>query len=783
MSTLDDIIGMVKSMFAKIVIDIKHEEVNQLYDYIVPQAFEAFLSRGMRVIVPFGNMERLGFVVSLHDSSNTATKEIKEVLDSIPTIDEELFHMIEIMSKGSPELISALYQTVIPPELLVSYQKVARIINNEKIPSDLKVHFSKQGIWRLKVSDQIYYPRLKRLYDQKALSLETEIKEKKTEHKVKFYTFNKDHRYPKASSYQALDDLRYEDKSFEKKELLDLGLTDSMIKTLVKHQVFFEKEVDVKREIQHLFDLSDKKIKLSDEQTYAVDQVSHNTHHQVFLLKGITGSGKTEVYLNIIENILKNKGKILILVPEIQAIPQMAQRLKSRFEDVAIYHSGLSKGERYDEYRSIIKGEAKIILGTRSAVFIPIDNLKLIIMDEEHDESYIQKEPVYYDAKELILERAKMKDIPVLLGSATPSIKTMYHAEKNHYELLELTKRPFNLTLPQLSFIDMKQELKDKHYSIFSRELLKKMEQRLNKKEQVILLLNRKGYAPFVMCRSCGDVPKCPHCDVSLVFYKDKKILKCPYCGYEHELNSTCQVCNEPKVKEVGIGIEYVEEQLKKVLPKARVLRMDKAMTKTKNAHEMIWNDFRNEEADILIGTQMVSKGLDFPKVTLVGILLADMLYKIPSYQSAEKAFILMMQMTGRSGRALQGEAVIQSYDMNHFTMKSLEKGYDSFYKEALYQRKLLGYQPFNETSQILLSGMSFLQTYQKAFMMKKELIKLGFDCLGPSQALIKKIKDEYRFTLTLKYQKRDLKPLFDMIETMKTEAIRISFIPTLDTW
>lgn len=770
-------------MFAKIVIDIKHEEVNQLYDYIVPQAFEGFLTRGMRVIVPFGNMERLGFVVSLCEESRSATKEIKEVLDSIPTIDDELFMLLDVMSKGSPELISSLYQTVIPPELLVSYQKVARIVEPKSIPEDLKPFFSKTGIWRLKVSDQIYYPRLKRLFDQKHITLETEIKEKKTENKLKIYRYNPKHNYHMIDKYPVIEDVKTENKLYEKNELIKLGLSDSMIKTLCKHHVLVESVIDKRRNITHVFDLNDKKVKLTEEQLVAVETINNASNSDVFLLKGITGSGKTEVYLKVIEHITKNKGSVLVLVPEIQAIPQMAQRLKSRFDGVAIYHSGLSKGERYDEYRSILKGESSIILGTRSAVFLPIQNLKMIIVDEEHDENYIQHEPVFYDTKELVLSLSKMKNIPVVLGSATPSINAMYHAEKKDYILLELTKRPFDLPLPKLILVDMKNELKAKHYSIFSRPLLEGIESRIKKHEQTILLLNRKGYAPFVMCRSCGDVPKCEHCDVSLVFYKDKKILKCPYCGYEKAFEATCSKCSEPKVKEVGIGIEYVEEQLKKIMPKARILRMDKAMTKTKNAHEIIWNDFKNEEADILIGTQMVSKGLDFPKVTLVGVLLADMLHKIPSYQSAEKAFILLMQMTGRSGRALSGEAIIQGYDLNHFSIQGLEKGYDAFYKEALYQRKLLGYQPFNETSQILLSGESFLKTYQQAFVLKKELIKLGFDVLGPAQALIKKIKDQYRFTLTLKYQKRDLIPLFNYIDKMKTDAIKISFIPTLDIW
>jgi primosomal protein N' (replication factor Y) len=772
-------------MYAQVVIDIKHEEVNQLYDYIIPQHFEDFLARGMRVLVPFGigNTERMGIVVNVSDHSSTATKIISSVLDSTPTLDDEMFMMLDVMSKGSMELISGLYQTVIPLERLVSYQKVVKVIHQELLPADLKHKFNQRGMWRLNVSDQIYYPRLKRLENQKICTIETIIREKKTENKIKKYQFNSHHHYTKIDKYPGLIDLHDEQKIYDKQDLYDLGLTDSMMKTLIKHAVFFEESVDVKREIEHVFQLEDKKVTLNEEQIIASHAIKHAKENQIFLLHGITGSGKTEVYLDAISHVIEQKGKVLVLVPEIQLIPYMAQRLKSRFNRVAIYHSGLSKGERSDQYKMILNDEADIILGTRSAVFLPIKQLKLIIMDEEHDDAYMQRDGVYYDCKDLVLARAAYLHIPAVLGSATPSVVSMYHAEQGDYTLLELTKRPFDLELPKITLVDMKAELKDKHYAIFSRTLLQKMEERLQKKEQTILLINRKGYAPFVMCRSCGDVPKCPHCDVSLTFYKDKKILKCPYCGYQVDFDATCQVCHEPKVKEVGVGIEYAEEQLKKHMPKARILRLDKAQTRTKNAHEIIWNDFQNEKADILIGTQMISKGLDLPKVTLVGVLLTDMLLKIPSYQSSEKAYMLLTQVTGRSGRFLQGEAVIQGYDLNHFVIKSLNSGYQAFYKEALYQRKLLGYEPFNQTSQLLCAGPGFLKTYQKAFMMRKELIALGYDVLGPSQALIKKIKDQYRFTLTIKYQKRDLKPLFECIEKHKSEEINITFLPTLDTW
>ncbi|RJX25706.1 MAG: primosomal protein N' [Acholeplasma sp.] len=770
-------------MFAEVVIDIKHTDVNQTYDYIIPQAFEGFLTRGMRVMVPFGTMMRLGFIVKIKEISDRAEKEIASILDTIPTIDDELFLLIDHMEHTSASLISSLFQEVIPDVCLVSYQKVVTVLNIDEIPADIEPYFNTKGIWKLKTRDQVFYPRLKRLQDKKIVRIETHFREKKTEKWETYYTYNPHHLYPKIDRYEHIIALFHEHPLKQRSALISDGISVSTLNTLIKHDVLFEEKREVKRNIS-VPRLESKEIILNQEQTQAVNEVKYALEsNTTFLLKGITGSGKTEVYLKLIKEVEKTGKKTLLLVPEIQLITPMAERLLSHDLSFAIYHSALSKGERYDQYKSIQKGEVSVILGTRSAIFLPIEDLGLIIIDEEHDESYRQTEGVIYDARDLAKIRADFHHIPLLFGSATPSIVTMYDALHGKIALLELKKRATNLPLPKLTFVDMKQELKDKHLSIFSRPLIAGLKNRLENHEQSILFLNRKGYAPFVLCRACGDVPTCPHCDVSLRFYKDKKMLKCPYCGYEKEFSATCDRCHEPKVKEIGIGIEYVEEQLKKVFPKARILRLDHEMTTTKHAHEVIWHDFHQKEADILIGTQMVTKGLDFPGVTLVGVLMSDLLLKIPSYQSTERAFMMLTQATGRSGRALEGEAIIQGYDLGHYAIQAVEKGYDAFYQEAIQSRKLLGYKPFKETSQLLFEGKGFLKTYQKAFMLKKKLDKLGFTALGPSQALIKKMKDQYRFTITLKYDPQDLTPLFKMIQDQHDEEIMIRFSPILDQW
>ncbi|MBN2299954.1 MAG: primosomal protein N', partial [Acholeplasmataceae bacterium] len=483
----------------------------------------------------------------------------------------------------------------------------------------------------------------------------------------------------------------------------------------------------------------------------------------------------------LIDDLILRHQKVLILVPEITLIAPMAQRLKSRFDDVAIYHSALSRGEKYDQYQLILQDKVQIILGTRSAVFLPVESLGLIIIDEEQDASYIQDEGVFYDAKEIAKFRANLHQIPLILGSATPSIETMYQALNQQINLLELTKRHGNISMPRITMIDMKEELKNKNTSIFSRALLDGMKKRIKKNEQIILLFNRKGFAPFVMCRSCGAVPTCPHCDISLTYYKDKNTLKCHYCGYEKPFASTCEVCSEQTVKEVGIGIEYVEKKLHEALPEARVLRMDANTTRNKGTHEMLWNQFSQHEADILLGTQMIAKGLDFPKVTLVGVLMADLSLKVPSFQASEQAYMLFTQVTGRSGRFMPGEAIIQGYDLEHYAIKNVLTQYDDFYREAIYYRKMGNYSPFKNTAQILIEGQQYLKTYQKAFALRKALLETNCDVLGPTPALIKRIKDQFRFTLTLKSTQQINTLVFDLMHQFKSNDIKMRYYPNLD--
>jgi primosomal protein N' (replication factor Y) len=769
-------------MFAKVIIDIKHQNVNHHYDYIINDELKDDIKIGMRVLVPFGAQTRMGFVTDLIEKSSTATKEVLDILDDVPTISDELFYIINDIHKQSSELYSSIFDTVIPGEIKIDYDKDVYLLNEKECPEALLSNFNHKGIWHLKKNEFDTLPKLRRLQKNNIVDIKLALKQKTKKKYKTVFTLNLKHTYHKIDKYPQVNDIKV-DEQYDKKQLLELGLSTSQINTLTKHQVFITSSQQMKRDIHHIFDDKDKQVTLTDEQKLAAKMIKQSLNEQkTFLLKGVTGSGKTEVYLDVIETLIKQEKSVLVMVPEITLIAPMAQRLKSRFTDVAIYHSALSAGERLDQYHMILNDEASIVLSTRSGVFLPIKNLGLIIMDEEHDRSYIQTEHVVYDAKHIAQLRSNYHHIPLVLGSATPSVVSMYKAIAHEYALLNLSSRPLGIQQPDIKLIDMRNELKQKNTSIFSQDLLISMKDRLKKEEQTLILFNRKGYAPFVLCRQCGDVPKCPDCEISLTYYKDKNILKCHYCGYEKPFNQTCEICHQKAVKEVGVGIEYVESELKRALPDARILRMDRNITTTKGSHEKIWHQFLNHDADILLGTQMISKGLDFPKVTLVGVLMADLSLKVPSYLASEDTFMLLTQIAGRSGRHQKGDVIIQGYDLKHYAIDALTKGYDAFYKEALYERRLSQYEPFSHVSQFLIEGKSYLKTYQAAFLLKKRLTRLDtITVLGPSQALIKKIRDNFRFVVTIKYKELDHDTIKVIIDDLTNDDIRIKYYPNLD--
>ena len=770
-------------MYASVIVDIKNKEVNLYFDYIVPTTYQNSLKKGMRVVVPFGGQLRMGYVTSIFDVSDKATKEIKDVLDVIPTIDDETFMMIDYLYRKTHQTYASIFETVVPSQVSLKYQKLITLTKPELVDDEFKLLFNTKNEFKISKNNNEYDYKIRKYLNLEAITLEQIYKQKVQDKFETIYKYNPNHDYPRISRYHD-QIILIDDKSiYTKGKLIDFGFTDSSIHTLSKYDVLIKDQRKVNRDVKHIFGLKDKNVTLTNVQqkAYKTFKKSYD-QYQAFLLKGVTGSGKTEIYLKIIEDMILDGKQVLILVPEITLIAPMAKRLKSRFESVEIYHSALSQGERLDAYTHMKQGETDIVLGTRSAVFLPFQNLGAIIIDESHDSSYIQSDHVIYDAIEICKKRAIYHHIPILLGSATPKVSRYHQALENEYQLLLLNERPFGIKQPKVSFVDMKKELENGNVTMFSKKLEVAIRDRLSKKEQIMILFNRKGYAPFVMCRSCGFVPTCPSCGISLTYYKNEKELKCHYCSHHEPYKDTCPACQSKAIKEVGVGIEQVERALRKTFTNARILRMDANVTKTKGSHEMLWHTFNSESADILLGTQMIAKGLDFPKVTLVGVLMADLLLRIPSYQASEHAYTLLTQVSGRSGRMLPGEVIIQGYDLNHYAIKHVTSDYDTFYREAIYDRKISNYEPFMRVSEFVFEGDEYLKTYQQAYKLKKAIERLDKNAylLGPNPAYIKKIGEKYRFTMTYKYKSFDHK-IFNLMDQYQTKETSIRFYPNLE--
>ena len=504
-------------------------------------------------------------------------------------------------------------------------------------------------------------------------------------------------------------------------------------------------------------DTTFEKKNLTDDQKSVVNDVI-NGNRDVYLIHGVTGSGKTEVYMEIIDFYLKQGKSSIVLVPEISLTPQMLNRFRKRFgERIAALHSALSDGEKYDEWRRIIKGDASIVIGARSAIFAPLTNIGVIIIDEEHSESYKQSDPSpRYNAKDIALIRGKNHKCPVILGSATPSLETMARAKKDVFKLLSLPNRVNGRKLPDVEIVDMNQEMK-KSKGHFSLKLVSEIEDRLSKKEQVILLLNRRGYSNFITCKNCGYTFKCPNCDITLTYHKSSNTLRCHYCGYGEKVFTNCPSCGEDSLNRLGVGTQKIEEEINNLFADARVLRMDYDTTSKKGAHEKMIEAFKNHEYDILLGTQMVAKGLDFSQVTLVGVVNADTSLNIPDFRSSENTFSLLSQVAGRSGRSEKsGQVIIQTFNPDHYAI-NLVKNHDylGFYQKEMFIRRQLKYPPYFYICNIRISGKDSSYIFDEALKIKRFLDK-SLDkiiILGPSGSSLFRINNIFRYNIILKYK------------------------------
>lgn len=691
-------------MIAKVLVEINNINVDKTFDYIVPFEYIENIKIGMRVKVPFASRELEGFVLDLVNSTddNYELKEIISIVDTEPILNNELLHLGQFMSKKYFSTLISCYQTMLPKAL----------------KAQNKTTINKKMIKYVELCSNSF-PKLK------------------------------------PNQEKIVEYLRINGK-VKKEEVNKISV--SGVNTLIKNGIIIESLIEEYRLVTKDINKEKETFKLTVEQQEAKNKILSQTQSSVFLLHGVTGSGKTVVYMEIVEEML-NRGKdSIFLVPEISLTPQMVYHFKSRFGDeVAVLHSRLSEGEKYDEYRKIVEGKVHIVVGARSAVFAPFKNLGAIIIDEEHTTSYKQDNNPKYSAIEIAIERAKNNNAIVILGSATPSLETYARSIKGLYTLVELKHRVNTNNLPLVEIVDMS---KEKHRgSIFSSRLITEVNKRLEEHEQIILLLNRRGYSSFITCSNCGYTAKCPHCDITLTYHKTSNTLRCHYCGYADKMNDICPSCGEKAIKTLGTGTEKVEEEIKKVF-NARVVRMDLDTTSKKGSHEKIITAFKNHEYDILLGTQMIAKGLDFSNVTLVGVINADTSLMIPNYRSNEYTFQLLIQTAGRSGRGEKnGSVIIQTFNPEHYAITLASKhDYIDFFKQEMEVRRKLSYPPYYYLIYIKVIGKDYnkisIESNKIASILTREL--KNSKILGPTTCSVFKLNGLFRFGIIIKYKKEE---------------------------
>ena len=729
---------MGEGIFADIIIDISHEALDKVFQYRVPLSLRNAVMPGVRVCVPFGagNREKEGYVIALTEKAEYDVNKIKEILrvaEGSLTVESQLIQVAVFLKKRYGSSMLQALKTVMPVKNRIRHrQKMYIYLNIEKKEAEELL-----AEWERKhcTARERF---LKRLLAEGILSKE-----------------------------RAVNGCRFPLKEIRKLE------KDGIIRIETKV---------VYRDTFLQFEKKNTHVQLNEEQQAAADTFRRDMEDGVphtYLLFGVTGSGKTEVYLDMIETVLRQKKQAIVLIPEISLTYQTVQRFYERFGGrIAVLHSRMSAGERSDACERIAAGDADVVIGARSALFAPVKRLGLIIIDEEHDGAYKSDSTPKYHARETAIYRAGLAKASVLLGSATPSVESFYRAKKGEYVLLMLKNRAGKATLPIVRTVDLREEFRKGNRSVFSEALKEKIRSRLTRGEQMMLFLNRRGFAGFVSCRSCGTVIKCPHCDVSLTYHRNGK-LRCHYCGYETIFTRRCPVCGQPHVAAFGLGTEKVEAALYEEFPGIRVLRMDMDTTRRKNAHQEILRSFARGEADVLLGTQMIVKGHDYANVTLVGILAADLSLFGQDFRSGEKTFQLLCQAAGRAGRGEKpGEVIIQTYSPEHYAITAaMEHSYEAFYEQEIAYRSLMAYPPCahllvilvqcGDESSAILATMRIQKMIEKSQEGEKEPVQL----LNPGRAAISKLRDLYRQVLYIKHQ-----------DVSRLEELKSRLEPVLET-
>ena len=709
-------------MYADIIIDITHEKLDKVFQYRIPSELEGILEVGTEVIVPFGrgNKETGGYVIGFSETADYDEDKIKFILrraEDKRAIESKLVALAAWMKESYGGTMIQALRTVLPikkQEKIKKKRTVRLLLSEEEGRERLDIFLHKNQKARARV--------LAGLLDQPCQDYELLTKK--------------------------------------------LHVTLSVLRAMEEQGILLIESQDALRNPLCYRRTEEKETILTKEQEQAVSvfaQDYENGYRNTYLVYGVTGSGKTEVYMQMIRHVVESGKQAIVRIPEIALTYQTVLRFYNRFGNrVSILNSRLSQGERSDQMERVKRGEVDVMIGPRSALFTPFENLGLIVIDEEHETTYKSEQVPRYHARETAIRRAKLEGASVVLGSATPSLEAFYRCRLGEYTLLELKNRATAQSLPEVYTVDMREELKHGNRSIISDRLKEMIEDRLQKRQQIMLFLNRRGYAGFVSCRECGYVVKCPHCDVALSAHKNGKLV-CHYCGYERPSMTSCPECGSHYIGGFRAGTQQIEELVTKMFPAARVLRMDMDTTKKKDSHEKILSAFAAEEADILIGTQMIVKGHDFPQVTLVGILAADMSLYSNHYQSAERTFQLLSQACGRAGRGREkGEVVIQTYNPEHYSIQTAARqDYESFYEEEMNYRMLMGYPPAEELLAIWMTGQSEEHLKVAAGYLKEFTERINREgrltVIGPAAPYVSKVNDQYRQIIYVKSEDYEL--------------------------
>lgn len=769
--------------YAQVLVNIS-KLGTRTFSYLIPEEMKQTIKIGQPILVPFGNQGMINaFVVGFSDyiPEHIKAKEIAEILDETPAFSLEYLNFLDWVSRYYCCDIQTVFACAIPTNFFSQSKRIIRLISQE-MPLSLSANEQKLFFAllekneipsstlqkKLKLSSSKFYEALRKLKLKNIISVENEIIEKsaktKTTKIIKFLsedTTNKRYRL-------ILEKLKQNDGQLLSEFMKEAKTTLPTLKKLEQEHLIEIEEKEVYRNPLDVLNITqrDKFPQLNPEQRQIFEHIKHSIYEEEItpiLLHGITGSGKTEIYFRAMDEVIKKGKNVIFLAPEIALASQLAKRIAKRFgtEEVAIWHSSISEGEKYDVWKKLQNNSLKIIAGARSAIFAPIKNIGLIIIDEEHESSYKQTTPSpRYDARTLAKELSKRTGALLIEGSATPDIDSYYRAT-NANRVLTLTKRFGNAKLADVKIIDMRREYQNNNFSIFSRELKKALKTNLEEKKQSLLLINRRGYSTYIQCLECGHTIECRRCAIPLIYHSDTNTLKCHYCNFETPVTTKCPECGSEAVKNYGIGTQRVEADLKKEFPDAKIERLDSDAMKTKRGYIDVLNRFANQETDILVGTQMIAKGLDNPNVTLVGVISADSTFNFPDYRSAERGFQLLTQVAGRAGRGnFEGKVYFQTYTPDFYALEDAKnQDYLDFYHTEIDLRNELAYPPFSQIIRLVASSKNMFRAERlcQEIALKlneitdKQGISERLEILGPAPCLIGRIKDEYRFQIIIK--------------------------------